>query len=412
MKDPLTNAAILTLAWLSVAAAQPASTPTSDTEPIASLSVAVDGPLLANFPVQLKLTIKNHGEIPMSYWCAGPGDYPSAYPFAATITDATGTTRKVPLHNGQGMEGSGTDYEITDTQSLPAAFDPLPPGTYRLRVLWIPRYFCAGDPETGRRAAAEVLTKLHGDDELSKGLSALGSRPFIIRVEENPAAVVAAEKQLLARAENDPFARHVAESYGISPDVTRWLRQLLGGPLWGLEAASRLQGVIRLPPGGAEILKHAAIKHCRPPVDEANANLLREISLVARNVGSDEALEVVAIIVSADVGPYASKMAFCDLTQFRQKKVEDVLLALAAKKGTPVYWDAVRELGIRGNPAALAPLLEALKDNDPARRADAAFALGGLKHIPAAHDALVAALNDSDPRVRERAKSALGLAPR
>jgi hypothetical protein len=281
-----------------------------------------------------------------------------------------------------------------------------------MRVISRPKFFGAGDPEAGghgdRQAAVAQLTKLFGDDRIPPGWSAFDSGPFLIRVEENAAAVAAAEKALIARAEENPFARHVAESYGISPEVTVWLRQLSGGPLWGLDAAGHLQNVIRLPPGGGELLKQAAIKHCRPPVDDQSEKLLRDISAVARNIGTDETLEVVAIIVSADVGSYARKMAFSDLTQFRQKRVEDILIALTAKKEGPIYWYSVRELGIRGNPAALAPLLEDLKGKDAARRADAAFVLGHLRNIPAAHDALVAALSDSDPRVRERAKSALG----
>jgi hypothetical protein len=401
------NLTIATLAAPLLAFAQPWITPIRGGDPAASLDVAIAGPVLANFPVQLKLTITNRGRDPLSYRCAGPGTYPSADTFVAIVSDSTGAKRKVRLRNGQYEGFSCQLYDITDTQSLPAALDPLLPGAYTIRVVWLTAFFVAHDP-AGHRRAATKLEEFFLNDEVSTEWLTHASPPLSIRVGTDPVKVAAAEKGLLARAENDPFASYVAECYGISPEVTQWLRQLLSDPQRGMEVVGRLQHMARLPPGGAEVLKEATIKYCRPPVDDASAKLLYQITFVARDIQTDETLEVLAVIARADVAARLRKTAFDDLFFFRQKRVEEVLLDLATRKGDQLHWDAIRELGARGNGAALAPLLQELKNSDPARRANAVFSLGGLKHTPAARDALVTALRDSDPRVREWAKSALG----
>ena len=126
--------ALMATASLSVRAAEPIKT----VDLSADLTVEIDGPILADLPLQLKLTITNTGQAPLRYWWGGPGPYPTARPFAAEVTDAKGSTRWSPLHNGQAEQGSGEGRLIEKVQELPAACDPLGPGTYTLRVIGKP----------------------------------------------------------------------------------------------------------------------------------------------------------------------------------------------------------------------------------------------------------------------------------
>jgi hypothetical protein len=376
---------ILILSAISAYAAEPITA----AELSADLTVEVDGPLLAHLPLQFKLTITNTGKAPFFYWCGGPASYPNADPFAVAVTDARGQTCWLPLHNGQFVEGSGTHRPVETTQTLPAACDPLGPGTYTLRV--------AGKPRVS-----------FPDGTMIETWPAMSARPITIKIEEDRPALAAAEKDLLARAEKESFARHVALVYSIDPVIKTWLAQLLDdNPKTAFEVVGRLQHVRRLPAGGDALLKQAALKHCHPKSGKPDHNLLYYISLIGRNVRTEEALDAVLMIARCEAAQYARTAAVDHLAYFPQKRAEDALVAFTMNKGTAAYWPAVVGLARRHNRIALAPLLQAATDQDLGRRASAVRALSGLRDYSVAREALNAALNDPHPGVRQSAQLAL-----
>jgi hypothetical protein len=353
----------------------------------ATLKVEVEGQALAGLPLRLKLTIANTGKSPFSYWCGGPGTYPSADPFTATLTDAKKQTRTLRLRNGQYVQGSGVDLLIETVQVLPAVCDPLPAGTYTLAV-------------TGKSSSWSDKGKL------VETWPAVKAADVTITVENNPQAVKKAETALLDSAKEDPFARYVVQTYGIDPIVKTWLEQLLDDDAKvAFRAVGTLRHVRRLPEGGGDLLKRAALKHCDPKFGAPDANLLYYISLIARNTQTDEALEAVITIANADADARFS--AISDLGYFPQKRAEEVLLALTTKKDSAVYWRAIGALACRKNPIALAPLLKAVADRDPNRRREGLGFLSCFRDTPEAQRALKSALKDADPDVRNTAELAL-----
>lgn len=90
----------------------------------------------ADAPVLVWITVTNDGQAPIRYWSGGPGKYPDARQFSARVTDEKGKSRDATLSNGQYQMGSGINYKIQPGQSvtLPAALDPLPPGSYTIQV--------------------------------------------------------------------------------------------------------------------------------------------------------------------------------------------------------------------------------------------------------------------------------------
>jgi HEAT repeat protein len=90
----------------------------------------------------------------------------------------------------------------------------------------------------------------------------------------------------------------------------------------------------------------------------------------------------------------------------RAQEFENTLRALHSENSTERH-QAVISLGKSANPAAVPPLIEALKDSDYFVRSFAAVALGNLK-APQALDPLIKALSDAHPRVRRSAAEALG----
>lgn len=364
-----------------------AKEPGRTTKLSAELTVETDGPLLAEFPIQLKLTITNLGDRPLHYWCGGPGDYPGAHLFTTTVTDGDGKAHELSLHNGQYVEGSGTNRPIKDTKELPVACRPLPAGTYVFRV----------------ECKSEGYVR---DGKMVETWPAMISMSVRFTVKKDPSAVTVAERELIARAKDDPFAKHVSETYGIAPVIMKCLKHLLqDDPSFKL--VGRLQHVRRLPEGGDVILKQAAIKHCHPKLGSPDKNLLRHISLLARGCHSDDALDAMITIARADVDNYARQMAVRDLAEVPSKRAEESLILLAKDKDSPIYWDAIYGLANRGNPFALAPLLEELNDEDPARRVLVISLLSGLRNQPAAKDAIISALKDPSPLVREKARQLL-----
>ncbi len=386
--------AILALSSFPTRAAEPTG---SDRDKLsAGLTAEVDGPLLAGLPLQLKLTITNTGKAPLEYWDFPRDGYPCAGGFVAAVTDASGHTRRYRLHNSEEGGGGGSmgspDYtrKITATQVLPAACDPLAPGIYSVAV-------------SRKRDIA------YNDGEAVLGWPAMSAKPLAIKIKDDPPAVAAAERDLMARAEKEPFARHVVQVYAIDPLVkTRLLRFLNDDPEITSASFAILTHIRRLPAGGEAMLRRLASKYSNLKPSSRNNDRLFDLGCIASNIGTDGAMEAVLVVARSNADAYARTLAVGRLGEFRQKKADAELLTLIAKKDTPVYSAAVYELADRRNPAALEPLLRAFKDKDKAfDRCVVVGLLSRFRTNPAARDVLTAALQDPDPLLRTIAKIAL-----
>jgi hypothetical protein len=362
----------------------------SPTRLSANLAGEVNGPLLADFPLLFNLTVINTGKTPISYLCGGPGEYPKARPFVVSVTDHLGRLQQLRLHNGQYEVGSAERLAITHKVTFPAACDPLPPGTYTLQI-----------------AAKADYEKIDGKSVEVR--PAMTAAPITVTIVEDRKALVAAESDLRAQESKDPFARHVAEVYSIDPIVATWLEDLLNDdPNVGLDACGELQRVIRLPPNGDDFLKKAAIKFCHPGTGKAERDILREISLISRGIGTDNAIDAILIIATSAVDEDdVRSLAVSDLAGIPGPRSERALLDLASDDNSPVYWQALVGLADRHNSAALRPLLQAATDTNSDHRSFALVALTAFRDLPEVRAALNAGLTDKNASVRAAARKAL-----
>jgi hypothetical protein len=383
---------MLAPAAVCLAAPDVAAPATRPAEPMATLTAKATGPMLAGFPVQLQLTVTPSGPAPIYYWCGGPAKYPNADLFSVAVTDKTGATRTFPLHNGQYAQGSGITETVDPVQTLPAVFDPLPAGRYTLEV--------TGRSDGYLRDGKPVIT-----------WPAMEAAPFEMELTDDPAAVATAEAKLDRLARNDPFAKHVAETYGIATVVGQWMDKLLDDdPKIAFGVVGYLQHVLRLPADREADLPRAAEKHTKSA--KPDINLLRYIAIIAGNLKTDSALDAALIIARADVAPDAVEAAVTALGEFPQKRAEQLLLDFAARPDYAGRWAALGALARRHNTAALSPLLGLTADPNPGRRMFAVSHLRGLRDQAAARDALNAALHDPDEAVRNAAKRALEMQDR
>jgi len=118
-------------------------------------------------------------------------------------------------------------------------------------------------------------------------------------------------------------------------------------------------------------------------------------SLVWQSLFIEEAYSQIGSVVSSS-----------GVNNARDQEFENTLKALRSEVSMERH-QAVISLGKSGNPAAVKPLIEALKDSDYFVRSFAAVALGNLKD-PQALDPLIKALSDEHSRVRRSAADALG----
>ena len=268
----------------------------------------------------------------MIYWGGGPGRHTSDWPFYAEVTDANGRTFWSPLHNGRDELGrSEGDRSVESEETLPAACDPLGPGTYTLRVVGKPRITIDGD------RPLEIWP-------------AMSAGPITLKVAENRDARLAAEKNLLARAATDSFAKYVTEVYSIDPIVKRWFDEVLvDHPKIVTEAIGRLDLVRRLPPDGDALLMQAAIKHCRRDREDGDWQLFLLIAGLGANVRTEEGLDSVLMVAESKGPGLAVTYAIGRLACFPQKRAEDALVVYAKDKDAAIRWYAIQALAQRRN---------------------------------------------------------------
>lgn len=340
-----------------------------------TLEVKLTGESIAGVPLLFQLDVTSRTDRPLEYWCGGPGLYPNASMFVATITDEKGESRTIVLHNGQNLEGSGVTRKVERKTSFPAACPPLAPGRYSVTV------------SCGQTA---VLAGAY-----SEQWPEMKSKPVAIEIRDEPSSVQRVNDALLDLSAKSPFARHVTHVYGISPIVDEWLRQLLNDdPREAFKVVGYLARCRRLPKGGDAIVLQAAKKHStsRRP----DKNLLRYISMIGRNIGSESTIDAVMAIATADVDRYARAAAVSDLAEIPGPLAEKRLEQLANDPQSPVYWPAIEALAARRNRLALTPLLKALETADGNRRVQIRKLLQNFPDDPKAIEAVRKRPNTGD----------------
>lgn len=333
----------------------------------ATLKVSLTGEPVAGVPLILQLDVTNHTDTPFNYWWGGPGEYPNASMFVAEITDSAGQTRKVVLQNGQYIEGSGVNRKVEKRTSLPAVSSPLPPGRYTITVS------CA---------QTAVLAGV-----LIEQWPAMKSEPLIVEIRDEPESVKRFNDQLLESAEDNPFAKHVTRVYGIAPIVNDWLQQLLDDdPAEAFKSVGYLARCRRLPKGGDEIIVQAARKHLKAA--RQDRNLLRYISMIARNVASDTTVDACLAIATEATDGYARGGAINDLAEFANPAAERLLEELAEDPQSPTYWPAIEALAAKRSRIALRALIDASETDDEDRRRHIVTLLENFPNDPEAVDAI------------------------
>jgi hypothetical protein len=112
----------------------------ADLAPSAMLTVTAPAVHPAGSPVILNLQVYNNGFNSIGYWSGGPGEYPDAQDFVATVAIRNGpqaTRKEVKLANGQqhtGPEGRMRWIVPGQLMRVPAILPPMAVGSYEIDV--------------------------------------------------------------------------------------------------------------------------------------------------------------------------------------------------------------------------------------------------------------------------------------
>jgi hypothetical protein len=173
----------------------------ADRFPTASLEATAEPIQAGGAPVIFTLTVRNTGTVPITYWCAGPGDFPDAATYSAWVIPADKPRQWKPatLSNGQSPDASGHSETIVPgvSKTFHSAMQPLPPGGYRIT------FSCDADGVhsgghlkvvqwPGMRTTQSVQVEIRDDAALSAHL----------------------DQSIIAGVRgNDPFAAHLARTW-------------------------------------------------------------------------------------------------------------------------------------------------------------------------------------------------------
>jgi hypothetical protein len=332
-------------------------------------------------PVLLSLTFTNTGTESASYWSGGPGKYPNGSMFTARVTDANGKTRELTLANWQYESGSGGHFQVQPGQSvtLPAAIEPLPADSYTIEV------------RGGR------------------GMRARAGKAAKVVVKDDPQVARAREQDLLDRIrQGEPFAQRLVSAYPAEAVTRALLQDLLSkdGQL-ALRAAHTLERVHKLPADAGKIVNEAMRMHLDAEEKKSNRTtaLVDSLAAVAANVGSDDALPAVLVLIESDLG---GQRAVSQLGRFKQEKATKALRELLKANRLENRFEAARMLAERKDAAGIDVLLAfAANGQTEYQRGYAFLALANFPADPRVEPAIKKGLDDSGEFARVSAKQAL-----
>lgn len=238
-------------------------------EPAASLTISGDPAQPAGAPVIVQIRVHNTGNTKISYWCSGPGEYPDAGDFVASVVGADGACKKIAILNGQRPEASGRSMEIAPGRSITFPVTPgiLEPGSYRISIDGAEQ---AWDGASGRKVVTWPAT--HSADV------------YQLEVRHDNALAAARDARVISRVRSDdPFARFVAAKWprravrkalveDVSDDDIVAADRAADG-LWGNEDPAKVDG---------PLVASLILKHLQPPADGC------DIGLMTRLVGGNE----------------------------------------------------------------------------------------------------------------------------
>lgn len=349
----------------------------------------------AGLPILLELSITNTGPTPFHYVCAGPGRYPSARPFTATVVGPDRQPFDVPLTNGQYEQATFAQVPAVQpgaTVRLPVALAVPGPGTYTIRRI---RGEAEGESATSGRAKAVTWPAMAVDANL------------VVRVIVDPAGSVQFAADWLARVRaNEGFARHVAVKYHV-PGVAAAMVADLGSddPEVVIRAADIASAFDNPRPDGlGDGLRRAAARWSRG--ESPNFDVLSHLLSTATQDGSDASLDAALAIVGDARVREQERWVVVELASFRQPRAGAALRRLLADPDRVVQFAAATGLSKRLDPAAVPVLIAASRDPADPNRHDAFARLADYLDDPRAAAAIKAGVADPDPAVSFEAAKA------
>jgi hypothetical protein len=343
-------------------------------------------------PIELEISLTNKGIRPLEYWCGGPGIYPQASSLRAVFSDSNGAQLVFPLSNGQVEEGSGVLRSIAIGQliTIPAAMEPLPPGTYTLveiiregpRYPSPPRYEYFSWPGIRGRVSQPIIVE-HGDE-----------------------AAHDAEKSLLTRIRaNDPFAQHVGLRLG---DGVKYVVQSLIADLQSPETETVSNAAMAL-----MHLRSKPPPELGPTIERATTRLLNAdpipwdclglLCYLAAWDGSDASLKAVISCLDAPTALGGHADLIFRLQEFKQPLAHATLRKFLTLDDRDWRFNAAWALSEQRELTALEELLKYLNDPQNADRVRAFTPLEAYFDDPRVIALIESFTNSSDQNLRDAA---------
>jgi hypothetical protein len=321
-------------------------------------------------PIRIRITVTNTGKKPISYWSGGPEKFPQADLFEARITDGRGKTHKADLSNAQARMGSGGMLQIQPGESvtLPAAFQSLPIGSYTIQV--------------GNGKSAKVTVK--DDPKLLQGYE---------------------QSVLNGVGKGEHLARHLAAKYPTEEITKALVNELLSDDQKvAFQAAYTLCRIKKLPADTGAMVNKAVRKNIDSEATQLNYDVLQWLGFLAADVGSDEALSAVLLLIEKK---RATGSVIYDMGKFKQERAVKALRDVLKDERLDIRFEAARTLAVRKDSAALDVLLQVAGNEQTMWRPYAFQALVNYPNDPRVKPALEEGLKDRDSFTRGEAERAL-----
>jgi hypothetical protein len=357
-----------------------------------SVSLKAEAVQSAGAPLLFTIRVKNISGQSIRFWNGGPGAYPNASNFAATVTDQLGSTRPIILENWQYTVGSGRPLEVKREASIefPAASAPLPPGTYSFSVEKSPpiQIVVRRDTQLEQTYESALLAGLHREN---------------------------------------PFSQQVAAHYKNERISEALLQDLLSDDLKVAVTAADALYYFRenLPKNSDMICGEALTKNIAAAMvyphdvfSDPRRTLFVYLALILAECRSDRALEsVIGLAHSSALNQYADEagqgnqvrlQAVNALSQFPQPKVLNQLKGFLSDSDYMVQYAAMEALASRKDPSALEFLLTlAQTPKKPYRDESFNMLVGYYPHVLRVKAVLKKASRDKSYNIRFSAKEAL-----
>jgi hypothetical protein len=365
--------------------------------PVASLEVTAEPVQPADGPIVLTLSVRNTGKVPIRYWCGGPGDFPDAQDYAATIANAK--ERKpilhLPLSNGQYTDQSGAARQVTlgRTIHFPAAFPPLAPGVYRITV----------EGQAQGRHENNLLAVIEWPATHTEK---------VLQIEVRSDAKLAAQRdaQTIAKVRaNDPFAKHIASRWPRQPVRNALVKDLNGEDVVAADrAADGLWGDADPMATDAAIVADVIVHHLKSPEGGCDLGLMDKLLKTSERPTSPKVSAALVRLAAARAPGYVRKKAI-DTLDLPLNRSADLLQPQPPPDGMYHLRGDEPDAGLRQqhDAAAIGSLLELAKSADPKERRIAIRSLGDFPESPAAVAAIRAATEDDSYEVQRAARDTL-----